>query len=123
MSEETILNRVSSAADRIVDIESKMLAAYYERNKVKVEDSVFRAQAILGAARTLSQKELETYAVYIKIGVMLGLIPPTKLDPDEFLLMCKPYGIVQLTHCEDTPAERDIARAELIRKIIHSKEG
>ncbi|MBQ9369744.1 MAG: hypothetical protein IJU10_01565 [Clostridia bacterium] len=118
VSEETILNRVTSAANRIVEIESKMLAAYYEREKLRVEDSVYRAVAILGAARTLSQKELEAYMVYLKMGVMLGLIPPTKIDPDELLLMCKPYGIVQLTHCGNTPAERDVARAELIRKIM-----
>ena len=122
VSEETILNRVSSAATRIVDIESKMLSSYYEREKLRVEDSVYRAVAILGAARTLSQKELEAYTVYLKMGVMLGLISPIKIDPDELLLMCKPYGIVQLTHCGDTPVERDVARAEIIRKIINSKE-
>ena len=123
VSEETILNRVASAAKRLADIESDMLSEYYGREGVRLEDAIYRAVAILGAARTLSQKELEAYTVYLKMGVMLGLIPPCKIDPDDLLLMGKPYGIVQLTHCGNSPAERDVARAELIRKIINSMEG
>lgn len=123
VSEETIINRVASAAEMILDIEGKMLERYYAEDKLAVEDAVFRALAILGAARALSQKELEYYMVYLKIGVSLGLIAPLKVDPDELLVMCKPYGVIQLTHCEDTPAGRDIARAEFIRNIIHAKEG
>ena len=122
VSEDTILNRVSSAVKRIADIESDMLTAYYEREKIRLEDTVYRAVAILGAARTLSQKELESYMVYLKIGVMLGMIPPCRIDPDDLILMCKPYGIVKLTQCGDSPAERDVARAELVRKIMNSKE-
>lgn len=123
VSEETIINRVASAAEMILEIEGKMLERYYAEDKLAVEDAVFRALAILGAARTLSQKELEYYMVYLKIGVSLGLIAPLKVDPDELLVMCKPYGVIQLTQCEDTPAGRDVARAEFIRNIIHAKEG
>ncbi|MBP5405293.1 MAG: ATP--guanido phosphotransferase [Clostridia bacterium] len=123
VSEETILNRVTSAAEMILEIEGKMLERCYSEDKLALEDAVFRALAILGAARTLSQKELEYYMVYLKIGVSLGLIAPLHVDPDELLVMCKPYGIIQLTHCDDTPVGRDVARAEFIRNIIHAKEG
>jgi len=123
VTEETILNRVSSAAERIVDIESNILSDYYEMYKLRLEDAVYRSVAILGAARTLSQKELESSMVYWKIGASLGIVSPCPFDPDEILLMCKPYSIVQLTNCGDSPVERDVARAEFIRNLIQSKEG
>ena len=122
VSEETILNRVGSAAERIAKIESDMIRAYYEQDRIRTEDAVYRSIATLGAARILSQKELESCLVYSKIGVSLGLIEPLSVDPDELLVMSQPYGIVRLTGCGDTPLARDAARADFIRNILSKKK-
>ena len=122
VSEETILNRVGSAAERIKRIEKDLLDDYYNRNKIRVEDSVSRSFAILGSARLLSQQELESLVVNVKIGVNLGLVPLEHVNLDELTLLCEPASLMRLTGCGDSPEERDIARARTVRKTITDKE-
>jgi len=88
-----------------------------------LEDTIYRSYAILKAARTLSEKELASLVVNLKIGVLLGLIELGSVNADELVMMCSPLGIVRNTHCADTPAERDVARAAFVRKILNEKEG
>ncbi|MCR4725638.1 MAG: ATP--guanido phosphotransferase [Clostridia bacterium] len=123
VSEETILNRVSSAAERIRSIEKDLLSAYYRRETIALEDAIYRAFAILTSARVLSEKELESLIVNVKIGVSLGLIELNDVNLDDLALMCKPLSLVRLTGCGDSPAERDVTRADTVRKILKGKEG
>ncbi len=122
ISEETIINRVSSAAERVRLIEGDLLDAYYSREKIALEDAVFRAYAILTSARILSQKELEGLVVNVKIGTMLGLISIDHVNLDELTFMCKPFSLVRLTGCGNSSLERDITRANTVRNILKGKE-
>ncbi len=122
ISEETIMNRVASAVEKIKTIELNMLDLYYQRNRLRIEDSVARSYAILSSAKLLSQEELESLLVNLKIGILLGLITLNGVDLDELALLCEPASIVRLTKCGDTPDERDIARAITVKKTISSKE-
>ncbi len=122
VSEETIINRVASAAVKIETIEKDLLSAYYERDKIRLEDAIFRSYALLSSARVLSQKELENLVVNAKIGVMLGLID-LDVNLDDVTIMCKPLSLEKLTGCGSTPQERDVARANTVRKIIKGREG
>ncbi|HCJ01804.1 MAG TPA: ATP--guanido phosphotransferase [Clostridiales bacterium] len=122
VSEETILNRVSSAAEKINHIEKNLLQKYYQQNRNRLEDSVARAVAILSSAKLLSQEELESLIVSVKIGVILGLVDMDHVNLDDLALLCKPYSLVRLTECENTSEARDFARARTVRKTITDKE-
>ena len=119
VTEETILNRVESAAGRIREIEMKTLAAQYDRDRFQMEDSVLRSDAILRSARILTQDELETLIVYEKIGVALGLIDATNVDLDALTLLCKSSSLKRLV---GAGANIDAQRAETVRKAITQKE-
>ena len=119
VTEETILNRVESAAGRIREIEMKTLAAQYDRDRFRMEDSVLRSDAILRSARILTQDELETLIVYEKIGVALGLIDATNVDLDALTLLCKSSSLKRLV---GAGANIDAQRAETVRKAITQKE-
>ena len=122
VTEETILNRVGSAANRIREIEKKMLDLYYRRNRLQLEDSVARSYALLCSAKLLPQQELESLLVNVKIGIMLGLITINTVDLDELALLCKPSSLIRLTKCSDDQMEIDATRAETVRKAITKKE-
>ena len=122
VSEETILSRVQSAAIKIKTIENDLLDRYYVQNRLRVEDSVARAYAILSSAKLLSQQELESLMIHVKIGELLGLLPELNMKPDELVLMCTPSSLVRFTGCGDTPEERDAARAATVQKVITNKE-
>ena len=122
VSEETILTRVQTAAMKIKTIENDLLDRYYEQNRLRVEDSVARAYAVLTSAKLLSQEELESLMIHVKIGALLGLLPEMYMNPDELVLMCKPSSLVRFTGCGNTPEERDAARASTVQKVITNKE-
>ena len=122
LTEETILSRVQSAATKIKSVENDLLDRYYEKNRLRVEDSVARAYAILSSAKLLSQQELESLMIQVKIGELLGLLPEPNMNPDELVLMCKPTSLVRIAGCGNSPEERDAARAATVRKVITDKE-
>ena len=122
VTEETILNRVGTAADRIKEIEGKMLDLYYQRNRLQLEDSVARSYALLCSAKLLPQQELESLLVNVKIGIMLGLITINTVNLDELALLCKPSSLIRLTKCSGDRTELDATRAETVRKAITKKE-
>lgn len=122
VTEETILNRVESAAGRIKEIESKMLDLYYERNRLQLEDSVARSYALLCSAKLLPQQELESLLVNVKIGIMLGLLTINTVNLDELALLCKPSSLIRLTKCSGNAMELDATRAETVRKAITKNE-
>ena len=121
VTEETILNRVGSAVQRIKEIEGKMLDLYYERNRLQLEDSVARSYAVLCSAKLLPQEELESLLVNVKIGIMLGLITINTVNLDELALLCKPSSLIRLVKCSGDGTELDAARAETVRKAITKK--
>ena len=122
VTEETILDRVGSAAEKIAKIERDMLELYYEKDHLRIQDSVLRSEAILRSAVLLSQQELEGLIVNLKIGVQLGLLAIDGVNLDELALICKPASLVRLTSCGDSAQERDAARAQTVKKAITSKE-
>ena len=122
VTEETILNRVESAAERIKEIERRSLESYYESDRLRVQDNVLRADAILRSARLLSQEELESYIVYEKIGVMLEILPVSGVDFDALALICKPLSLMRLTGQSSMALPLDAKRAETVQKAITRKE-
>lgn len=122
VSEETILNRVTSAVEKIKEIELDLLNRYYQSNRLRVEDSVGRAAAILTSAKLLSREESDSLIVWMKIGALLGILPSSGINFDEISLLSKPISLVRLTGCGSAPEERDAARAQMIQKAITGKE-
>ena len=120
--EETILNRVESAVQRIKQIELDTLDAYYASDRLHLEDNVMRSSAVLRSAKLISQEELESLLVYEKIGVLLGLTEGNdNINLDELSLLCKQSSLSRLTGVAPG-VELDAKRAQTIQKAIAGKE-
>ena len=120
--EETILNRVESAVQRIKQIELDTLDAYYASDRLHLEDNVMRSSAVLRSAKLISQEELESLLVYEKIGVLLGLTEGNdNINLDELSLLCKQSSLSRLTGVVPG-VELDAKRAQTIQKAIAGKE-
>ena len=120
--EETILNRVESAVQRIKQIELDTLDAYYASDRLHLEDNVMRSSAVLRSAKLISQEELESLLVYEKIGVLLGLTEGNdNINLDELSLLCKQSSLSRLTGVAPG-VELDAKRAQTIQKAITGKE-
>lgn len=92
-----------------------------ERNqcdKIKIEDTVWRAYGILKNQRILSSDEMMKLISRLKIGASMGILPIDSVLPIKILIETQPYMLCRKCG-EKTPQERDILRAETVRNLIN----
>jgi protein arginine kinase len=83
---------------------------------------LWRAYGILANARVLSSHEVMNLLSAVRLGVAMG--EPMGLDlaqVNELMLLAQPAHIQRLFGKEMQPEERDVARAELVRKRMTRK--
>ena len=117
-SEEDILAGLSATTKQVVDMERKLREGYREQGEA-FTDQCYRALGTLTYARRISSKEAYQLLSLIRLGASLGMLSGWTLDQvDKLFIMAHP-GYVQFANGKAlTDAERDRARAELIRKEI-----
>ncbi len=113
ISEKNAIDNLKIITMQLVDKERN---SREQINRLKLEDICMRAMGILKNARILSSAEMMEHLSEIKLGVSLGIIElsvsPVKLiiEGQPFMLMRR-FGTMQ-------PDERDIYRANIIRKSL-----
>ena len=118
-SEETIIENLESVCRRIVNREIKSRKNLFSENKTGLIDTVYRAFGTLENARRITFQETMELISKIKLGIYLGLKIDARVGVlNELMIVTQPAHI-QESMGEILPApERDIARADLIRKRI-----
>ncbi len=87
--------------------------------KVRLEDEVQRAAALLGAARLLSFEEGQQHLSRLRLGLSLGWKLPADLAlVNELTLTTQPAHLDLLAQKELTPLDRDALRAALVRRRL-----
>jgi len=88
-------------------------------NRAFIEDKVYRSFGILKYARNISSNEALRLISDVRMGISMGIIKEVTIDKIDVLLnLIQPAMIQDYFGREMTPEERDIKRAELIRKIL-----
>jgi protein arginine kinase len=90
-----------------------------EKDRVAFEDRVWRARAILGAARVVSSQEMMGLLSIVRLGLDLGIIEsPDLATINQLQILAQPAHLQKLERQALTPAERDTARARIIRERL-----
>ncbi|ADQ05116.1 ATP:guanido phosphotransferase [Caldicellulosiruptor owensensis OL] len=117
--EEDIIANVVSITNQIIEQEQQARLRLLSENRAFVEDKVYRAYGILKYARNISSNEALKLISDVRMGISMGIIKETTIDKlDVLLSLIQPAIIQDYFGREMTPDERDIKRAELIRKIL-----
>lgn len=117
--EEDIIANVVSITNQIIEQEQQARLRLLSENRAFVEDKVYRAFGILKYARNISSNEALKLISDVRMGISMGIIKETTIDKLDVLLnLIQPAIIQDYFGREMTPEERDIKRAELIRKIL-----
>ncbi len=107
-------------AERVVDKEHEAQRKLREnRNKIDVEDRIFRSLGILERARRLRFHEFLEHYSNLKLGISLDLI--SEVDPDilqELLLWAQPAHLQWYIGEEISSVERDVLRADMVRSKL-----
>jgi protein arginine kinase len=118
-SEQQIIDDLTGVIDEVVTHEKNARAMLLERRPYVVLDYVGRALGLLQQAYKVESREATEYVAALRLGVELGLFEKLTRQRINDLWMATQPGHLQWAHQRNlTEEERDVARAELLRKSL-----
>ncbi|MEE1238614.1 MAG: protein arginine kinase [Acutalibacteraceae bacterium] len=113
ISEKNALDNLKIITEQLID---KERAGRESLNRVKLEDTCFRALGVLQNCRVLTSEEMMNLLSRIKLGISMGILnidvmPIKLLIEGQPNMLMKKYG-------QSEPEERDIYRANAIREAL-----
>ncbi|MCX8128546.1 MAG: protein arginine kinase [Clostridia bacterium] len=122
-TEEEIITSVTNIAFQIIEQERMLRNELYKQNSYRFEDKVFRALGIFTNARIISSEECLKLLSDVRLGVDMGIIKDIPIETiNEIMLLTQPANLQKLAGKLLSPDERDISRAEVIRKKLTDKK-
>lgn len=118
-AEEEIVDNIEKITRQIASKEREARKYLFSEQNIKLEDSIFRAYGILRYARRLKSKEAMNLLSSIRLGVYFKLIKDVSMQIlNELTLLIQPAHLCVQMGRELSPDERDVARADLIRRRL-----
>ncbi len=114
ISEKNALDNLSVIASQIIEKEKN---ACKNINKTAFEDLCMRSLGTLKYARILSSDEMMKHLSNIKLGISIGIIKEN-ICPTTLLIEGQPYMLMR-RFGDMNSTERDICRAEMLRKELN----
>jgi len=120
-SEHDILQNLGSVISQIIEYEQQARHVLVDESPTALDDRVHRSWGLLTHARTISSEETLTLLSAVRLGIHLGRINGTDIGAvNELFLMTRRGHIQRIRGSELSEAERDVARADFIRKRLAS---
>lgn len=118
-SEREILDDLKAVIEELVTYEERSRVKLMSCERLRLEDRVYRALAILQNARTISSEEAMQHISSVRLGVAVGLLPGLAADKlNQIFLFSQPAHLQQRSSEELSPKERDARRAGFIRENL-----
>ncbi|MCQ2478724.1 MAG: protein arginine kinase [Clostridia bacterium] len=115
VSEKNAIDNLKVITSQIIEKEKQ---SYNSIDKRLFEDNCMRSLGILKYARILSSEEMMKHLSNIKLGISIGIIKDN-ICPTKLLIEGMPYMLMK-KFGDMTPDERDIYRANMIRKELEN---
>lgn len=123
-SEEDIIESINSVIVQIMEQERMARNKILKESPFELEDKIFRSYGIFTNARMMSSNECMNLISDIKLGIDLGLINGLEQkDVNQLMVITQPGFIQKSVGRVLEGKERDVKRAEVIRKHLMKKEG
>ncbi|WP_027718379.1 protein arginine kinase [Desulfovirgula thermocuniculi] len=122
-TEEDIMANLVSVTRQLLAQERAAREALYRERKDQLEDRVGRAYGLLKHARMMTSEEAIRLLSDLRLGIDLGIIKniPAPLVI-ELMVLTRPAFLVKVVGKELSPVERDVYRAQLIRKKLSAAQ-
>lgn len=118
-SEEQLVEDLSGIIRQLVEYERDAQEALLAEARSQVEDKVWRAYGLLSHARVLSSQEFMNLLSAVRLGVSLGFVgkvPTSFLN--HLMIITQPSHLQARAGSHLEPQERDVQRAELVRRRL-----
>ncbi|MEA3328679.1 MAG: protein arginine kinase [Candidatus Omnitrophota bacterium] len=121
-SEEELLDNVERVVRQIVAYENEARRTVMSRNKERVSDRIWRSYGTLKSAHLISSSETIGLLSMIRLGVDIGLLKSLdKAQVNRLFILSQPAHLQKIEGKVLTPMQRDIKRADLLRRELGEK--
>jgi len=121
-SEEDILDNIERIIKQVIGHEQNARGTLFEQDKARVEDLIWRAFATLNNAHIITSKEAIDLFSRVRLGIDVGILKQLNIRTiNKIFILTQPAHLQKIVGKALSPQERDIKRAELIRKELGEK--
>lgn len=121
--EEDILGNIKGLSKQLISKELEARSFLYKNQGMKFEDKIYRSMGILKNARIIDSNESMNLLSNVKLGIEMGLIDNMKSrDIDKLFIEIQPSH-QQMMSGQSKAQERDIKRAEYLRRELSKKSN
>jgi protein arginine kinase len=119
-SEGDILSKLARMLPTFLDYERKVREHLLQNSRVKLEDKILRALAVLRAARIVSTDDAMELLSAVRLGVLTGVVTGIELPRvHELFALVQPAHLRRRTgRALDSALDRDVQRANLLRERL-----
>lgn len=119
ITEKEIVKNLKLITSKIIEQE-RTARKYLAKKSIELEDKLYRSYGILTNCKKISSEEAKKLLSDVKLGTDLGIIKEMNdLKVNKLELYTKPANLQLYLGQTLEEAERDIERAELIKKIVN----
>ena len=119
VSEVEIVEKLAEVTRQIMDYEREAQDALLKEAPSQVEDKVWRAYGLLAHARVLSSQEFMSLLSAVRLGRSLGLMDKmSSAFINQLMIITQPSHLQADAEADLSPEERDVRRAELVRRRL-----
>jgi protein arginine kinase len=122
-SEEDIIQKLENIVNQLVKNERNARDNIYKKNKIRIEDKVFRSLGTLENARILSTDEGMKLLSDVKLGIEMNIIDNIdRVLVNKLMIKIQPANVINSTSEKLNVNDRDILRAKIVRELLDKEE-
>jgi len=124
VSEIDIIQSLEKVVRQVLDYEAQAKQILLRDARSQIEDKVWRAYGILKYCRKVSSQEVMSLGSAVRLGKALGVVDSISIAGlNNLLLASQPAHVQKRFDREMDAAERDIVRADMVRRLMAEEEA
>lgn len=117
-SESEIAAALNETLESVISKERELRERLSEKKGLILEDKIMRSYALLRSARVMQSKEMMERLSDVRFGIGLGIIDDVDYKTLNNIMITASPAHISADHGIDGAFERDVRRAEIIRKAL-----
>ena len=123
-TEMEIISHLDQIVLEVMEHEKNARLRLMETQEIRVHDHIGRAYGILANAAMMNSSEALDLLSGLRLGVDLHLLPKmNRHDIDQLFIQIQPAHLQTAASAALSPEERDMKRAQLIRRFLEGKQN
>ena len=119
-SEEEIISKIKGIVKQIISRERQSRKLLLNTKRIATEDKIYRSLGVLQNSRIISSKESMNLLSDVRLGVGMGILEDIDINAlDNLIIEIQPANIEKGSEQELNVTQRDIKRAELLRRNLN----